>query len=282
MTASFRPMIFDSKPVLLQSQIRSRGIFPLQHEVSESLRTLEASTYTRVKGFWIQYFPFVLTGRCWKNMFEWLLTTKGVAFCKIALCYDEQSVLDEHIAYSLEHIKFTSMSVISLFPDIVSVKLFFKLPLFKPNTVVVPQRCTVGKSHMSLFMSRNKYQTAWREQLHSVWLFKEFHCILLNYVTIYSQGLLELWGYVQGIPTHGFTQRLQKLTWVSPIKQLNRQNVWCFFLREEIRADWFLKAMTYAPNGLSLGVLSSTVKPMQCHLNLAKRRVPTLVISLYS
>lgn len=102
-------------------------MWPLQHEVSESLSTIEASTYYRVKGFCIQYFPFVLTGRCWKNMCKWLLTTKGVAFCKVALCYDEQSVLDELIVYSMELIKFTSMSVIS--PDTVSVKLFFKLPL---------------------------------------------------------------------------------------------------------------------------------------------------------
>lgn len=83
-------------------------------------------------------------------MYIWLLTTKGVAFCKVALCYDEQSVLDELIVYSLELIKFTSMSVISLFPDTVSDKLFFKLPLFKPTTVAVHQRCTVGKSHTSL------------------------------------------------------------------------------------------------------------------------------------
>lgn len=66
-------------------------------------------------------------------MYIWLLTTKGVAFCKIALCYDEQSVLDELIVYSLELIKFTSMSVISLFPDTVSVKLFFQTASFQAN-----------------------------------------------------------------------------------------------------------------------------------------------------
>lgn len=44
-------MILLTPVVLLQSKIRNRGMWPSQHEVSESLSTIKEAN--KVKGFWI-------------------------------------------------------------------------------------------------------------------------------------------------------------------------------------------------------------------------------------
>lgn len=137
---------FLTPVVLLQSKIRSRGMWPSQHEVSESLRTSKMAGLSKAKGFQIQYVSSVLTGRWWtpgRTCIYGCWPQRAVASCKVALCFDKRSVLNKWIIYSLHIINSTSLSVISLF----SSNTVCGDCLFSGYLSSSLLKCTAGKSH---------------------------------------------------------------------------------------------------------------------------------------